>query len=448
MRSSTSAVLVVLVFLVGAPGDAHGWAFPFGGASGFPLPPMTHHVTDPTYGAVCDGHTDDTAAIRRAFAAVRDGDTLLFPPDATCIISEPFVLSNLSDVTIVGQGSTLRAAATMPGAPKVSGRPVPYPMLDFRLASALEIHDLTIDANSSEREVQALLNGDDPRDRVHGGSSSLMFYAGNEIRLFNVEVLDSWHDGVYFDGMQVARTNPRTGRRVVEYRHTTDVFADGLRVVGAGRNTLTIGDCIGCQFQYAFLSDATAGGFDIEPYHAEQVVADVVLERSVVNRIGRQCIHASNGYLNNAAVIESVTFHRNTVSQCGMLHNGGQGTAFVLGDVVDVHVTDNRILAIDLSARRGGTPSRSLIDLALSKEVSITGNVIERITLDASRSSVVYFWDDTAEPGFAGNQSTNDVSGNTVRDLNWIGDSGLDGQWCWVAARTNENYTDDVNRMC
>lgn len=425
MRSSTSALLVVLVLLL-QPETAFGWG---GGTGSYGT---THDVTSSAYGAVCDGTTDDTVAIRDAFAALGTGDTLLFPRDATCIISEPFVLSHLSEVTIVGQGATLRASHDMPGAPRISGRRARYPILDFRLASDLSIQDLTIDANASEREAEAVLNGEPARDRVHGGSSSLMFYGVSGLGLYNVEVIDSWHDGVYFDGMEVAWYDPVRRERVVQYRHTTDVHAGGLRVVTAGRNTLTIGDCIDCRFEFAFLSGATAGGFDIEPYHADQVVADVSLVRSVVHRTGRQCIHATNGYLDDAAVIESLSFYRNTISQCGMLESGGAGTAFVLGDVLSAEITNNTIVAVDLSARACGAPARSLIDLHLSRNVSITDNIIERITLDAAASSIVYFWNDTGVSGYAGNQGTNQVGGNVIRNLSWVGDART-RMWCWVA---------------
>ena len=67
-------------------------------------------------------------------------------------------------------------------------------------------------------------------------------------------------------------------------------------------------------------------------------------------------------------------------------------------------ITNNTIVAVDLSARECGAPARSLIDLNLSQNVSITDNIIERITLDAAASSIVYFWNDTGVSGYAGNE--------------------------------------------
>ncbi|MBO83887.1 MAG: hypothetical protein CL927_00895 [Deltaproteobacteria bacterium] len=357
---------------------------------------ITHDVRH--YGAACDGITVDTVAIDTALSALSIGDTLLFPPHATCVIDDGLTASNLTNVTIDGRGATILATGTMSAGKH---------MLKFRYSTDLVIQDLTIDANATTREAHSLSVGGPARDAIAGGGSTLMFYGAEGLDVVDVDLLDSWHDGLYLDkGVGI---------------HNSDVWVEGLAASGAGRNAFTVIDCTDCVFVDMFLADAVAGTFDIEPYDSTQVVNNVYLLDSVVKAAGAQCIHATNS-APSASQIEDLTIAGNAISECHLLGKGGYGAAIVLTDVEQVVIEGNSFEDIDLRGASGSADSRSVIDLFLARNVVIRSNLFDNIRYDPAVSSVFYFWNDTL-----GYQATHTITQNDLMSV----PSG--SGWCWVA---------------
>ena len=56
------------------------------------------------YGANGNDQEDDTAAIRKAFSSLKDGDTLFFPSGTFKMTGEPIIISK-DNVTITGSGT-------------------------------------------------------------------------------------------------------------------------------------------------------------------------------------------------------------------------------------------------------------------------------------------------------------------------------------------------------
>lgn len=99
-----------------APGNTHGttiWTMDPVIASGTLDGNNTANIED--YGAVCDGVTDDSAAITNAIAALSEGGVLRLH-DATCLIDNPLTITN--GINIRGDSATgtkLKAGPNMTG---------------------------------------------------------------------------------------------------------------------------------------------------------------------------------------------------------------------------------------------------------------------------------------------------------------------------------------------
>ena len=105
------------------------------------------------------------------------------------MIDDGLTVSNLSNVTIDGQGATIQAESTMAGG---------VHMLKFRYANDLVIQNLTLDANGLAREAHSLSIMDrlrrHRRRRQH--TDVLRHHRPRPRRRWPVE---AWHDGLYLD---------------------------------------------------------------------------------------------------------------------------------------------------------------------------------------------------------------------------------------------------------
>jgi len=135
-----------------------------------------------TYGAKCDGSSDDTAAIQSAIGAASGGGTIIFPA-ATCVVSPPttnYILNlGSGSATVRGMGagaSVLKVKASAGEYKTVFG---PYQ----GTFSNVTLTDFTINQNTSNNPV----------------TSSIMTYprmvinsttGGNNLTVSNLEVLD------------------------------------------------------------------------------------------------------------------------------------------------------------------------------------------------------------------------------------------------------------------
>jgi hypothetical protein len=115
---------------------------------------ITVSVTDPAYGAKCDGVTDDATAFNNAITAVNGaGGGLIIIPTGTCIVGSPVVMR--TTVTLQGSG---RTATVIQGKNATTGAIIQT--LNFATLTGTNtvggpykwaLRDLTIDGNKANR---------------------------------------------------------------------------------------------------------------------------------------------------------------------------------------------------------------------------------------------------------------------------------------------------------
>lgn len=373
-------------------------------------------------GALCDGETDDSAAIAAAAALVPPGGRLIFPADATCALLSHVEIRDWDGVTIDGRSATIFARSDMPESTAL-----------MKLFSSINvrINDLNFDGNALAREVESGVD----RDLIAGTGSNLMFYGADGLDLNNVSTIDAWHDNIYFD-FDYSSSDPY----VMDNVYVQDLYAEG-----AGRNNLTIINCSDCVFTDSVLAYAATANFDIEPYLEEHSVTDVLLEDSILMNAGASCVQVSQG---NALAVARVAFRRNLFYGCNADERGmpGVGISMSLGE--DITIEGNRFEDIDLFAgfvtasdSEACDPdtfsetddacirsdARSVIDFSDTHQAVVRGNVFTTISYDDPKNSSIFYFQNTP------NQITHSVRSN------WV--SGVaPGGWCWVSDTADE-YT-------
>lgn len=178
-----------------------------------------HVVTDPEYGAVLDGATNNTAANRAAVNAAIAASGIAYSPPGVNFTDE--IPVNGSNVGILGAGRGLSMFKLR------SNRKMPVFYSDETAQySNIHIADLTIDGN---RENQTMTANGVPVDgnamgvRVGG-------WANSSIR--RVEIKNCGTDGLYLTGWGAGLVNPTTDLEV-EYLRTTNCRRNGLSVICA-----------------------------------------------------------------------------------------------------------------------------------------------------------------------------------------------------------------------
>jgi len=144
---------------------------------------VNHGVYDVTsYGAKCDGSTDDTAAIQAAITAASGAGTIILPA-ATCVVSPPTTgyILNLGggNITVRGVGmgvSVLKVRASAGDYKAVFG---PYQ----GTFSNVTLADFTINQNTTNNPVTSSIMTY-PRMVINSASG------GNNLTVSNLEVLD------------------------------------------------------------------------------------------------------------------------------------------------------------------------------------------------------------------------------------------------------------------
>ncbi len=142
-----------------------------------------------TYGAACDGVTDDTAAIQSAFddAGSWTDDTLVFPRGAVCIVSSTVTLGS-SGWTIEGEGATLTAADGMP-CNTGSG------IVQLVSATDFTVHDLDTDGNRDGRTPGEFFGGHswNIRGAQNGTFRDVDWYDGctDDVRIASTDATDT-----------------------------------------------------------------------------------------------------------------------------------------------------------------------------------------------------------------------------------------------------------------
>jgi polygalacturonase len=133
--------------------------FPTPAMTFMPTPTETHAPTSTvndsggqvfnvkTYGAVGNGSTDDTAAIRSAITAASATGGIVFSPPDVFVLPSRLICKSLNNVSFQGSGKsiTILKSATPLGIPARNGGPT---MLSFSHCANFSIRDITFDNNN------------------------------------------------------------------------------------------------------------------------------------------------------------------------------------------------------------------------------------------------------------------------------------------------------------
>lgn len=169
------------------------------------------------YGAVGDGVTDDTAALRAAFAAVAtSGGTVRFEAGRTYLISDRLELIGASGFVLRGNGATLKVAD---GTPTSAHNP-----LSFRDCSSFAVVDLIVDGNRQHRV---------PAESA-GGHNIRVLYS-RDFSFCRVSSNNAATDGFYLAPRQGddPATYPSDG--VFSNCHADFNFRQGMSIINARR---------------------------------------------------------------------------------------------------------------------------------------------------------------------------------------------------------------------
>ena len=190
------------------------------------------------YGAVGDGVTDDTAAIR---AAIADSNSLYFPSGTYMVdpdvgSGEIFYIENQDSFFISGYGATIKnvAGAGLYGAET----------FQFRNCDNVTVEGLTIDCNKQNQT---------------GGYNAIGIYGGENITIRDCILLNAKQDGIYV----------RSDNVTVQGNYPNNVLIDNVYIDNANRNGISV---IGCQSITITNStlintggEAPGAGIDFEP---------------------------------------------------------------------------------------------------------------------------------------------------------------------------------------
>lgn len=294
--------------LGGAGGDATGCN------PTYPLP----EITVGSYGAVGDGVTDDTAALKDAFEEVEaNGGTIVFEIGKTYRVSERLLLQDATNFGIRGNGATIQVA---PGTPTDNHCP-----LTFSNCSSFVVGDIVIDGNRQNRT---------PKETI--GGHNIRLRAIRDFVFCRVTSNNATTDGFYlFSGEnEDPDTFPQDG--VFQDCHADFNFRQGMSIINGRRLQI-----IDSSFTNTSGTSPQAG-VDIEPNAGSA-------EPGAEHILFRGCLFEGNkGYgLNTGG---KATTNRLTVEDNTFRANAGgaliveAGWVMVRGNVVEEHTAWNGLL--------------------------------------------------------------------------------------------------------
>jgi hypothetical protein len=380
---------------------------------------------------------DDTAAIQRTLNGMRSGEVLQFPHRATCHIHNGLRLGSsrsiggLTDVTIDGNGATIRAleemstdgeVTTSTGTTCDSGSTVSsfhptfpdsprYPMLTVVGIDDVHVYDLTLDGNSAAR---AAYWGIDQSANC-AVSANLRVQLVRRGRFDNVTSLDAFADGVFLSSNVEGET--------------VGIEFDRHKSFGAGRNNVTVASCTDCEVRNSNLEGGIQA-FDIEPDKPTQRVnAFKVLDSKLADTRGR-CSSITSPYDN----VTDITLSRNLFTRCALdKTRNSPGRIFAIhGGARNVAITDNHFYNIDVTS----IANNRLISLSTSEYTRFERNSFEKVEFNPGSQFLLYLWNDSA-----GAQATHVFRDN---DLSELTPSTSNPTHWWCVHFRNPDYEDTI----
>jgi MYXO-CTERM domain-containing protein len=193
------------------------------------------------HGARGDGTTDDTAALRRAFAALGSGGQIVFQAGKTYLVSGSVAVTDKSNYTLVGNRATVRAA---------NGTGSVGPLLHLVRNRNVIWRDLTVLGNRANRTCREAF-----------GYHNIALSNVKDFTLERIHSHDACTDGFYVYGSSTAGTDSATftERGKIIDGEAFRNYRQGLSIINA-RDLEVIGG------SYSFtLGTWPMAGIDIEP---------------------------------------------------------------------------------------------------------------------------------------------------------------------------------------
>lgn len=349
------------------------------------------NVKDPTYGAVGDGSTDDTAAVQAAFDAAGDDDLIYFPP-ATGYAVTGITLTDKSRVTIAGagwqskvlmRGSTDAAIFTVTRCNDIRIRDLwlygnNVSASDGASGSAIYFTNASATANCVGWSVEGCRV-----ENFKGGAWVRFQQTDASYTITRIRALDN----VFVGGSDRDPTTIGVASAHVACRSTTA----GLMSDILYRGNLCIAN--GVKQGLALISTASGGGF-----------ADVVIASNVVRDAGQDFYATVTGAYgiicyagSNGALAQRVSITGNAVEDavtCGIYVTYNRGTSITGNSINGQLDTDDSSLA------------RAAIATTDCSDITITGNALKDNAFGIQVSNNT----DTGSPG----QVNAVISGNVV----------------------------------
>jgi len=158
-----------------------------------------------SYGARCDGRSDDAAAIQRAFNALPDGAALEFPR-GTCNYSKQVILYNKTNVVVYGFG----------------------PNISIIRATTQTSSAFTINKGERVKVRDMALVGANTDDRIGYSSARGIYFAeSSDVHIENTRVENVAGSGITFWRVQDG---------IVRNNFVKKSWADGFHITGASSN--------------------------------------------------------------------------------------------------------------------------------------------------------------------------------------------------------------------
>ena len=375
------------------------------------------------YGAACDGVSDDGPEIQTALddCASWAGSTLVFPAGATCVSAQKLDHDTCSNVTIEGQGATIKAGNGL----SITDS---NPFFHLTGVSNVPINFLTIDGNRDNRGGN---------ESVGGHSIQFNSVSDTTFREFNSH--NGSTDGIRIHTSNTADTNAYSKNLTFIDSKWHNNFRNNVTVI-SGWNIRFLGTCSGgfagsctCQMTGANGTNPQAG-IDWEPNtgFAEPAIDDGLVDGCLIedNFGGGHTTNSKSGSRNITLRNSIIRNNGNSQTTAPTNHNVNLGA---LGDLVE----DNWIkceVASGCGGRFGivymhGDPSTG----GDGRSPLVQNNFIDgepAVGTSSGQQHVVYY-------GNFG--SGNQFKSNTITNAH----TNAAGDWCRTGAAGGNSTTED-----
>lgn len=212
------------------------------------------YVTPQMCGAIGDGVADDTKAILTAIAALDEGNSILYFPTGTYLVTEDIPL--VSNITVEGEGNNSiikRAGNNLTN----------YNVLVCNALENVTIKNIHIQGDRSE----------------HSGTEGewgmcIGLHDCKHITIEHCKLTDAWGDGVY---VGTSMSAPAGG--------CADITIDNCVIDHCSRNGVGVIECDGFRLRNSLITntDRTApqAGIDFESNNADQAITNCLVENCV-----------------------------------------------------------------------------------------------------------------------------------------------------------------------